>query len=148
MTFSQFKLEFDIVRDNRRAMRSIMRELQTLSDDRLSTVGSGAIDYSKERVQASHDPDNAIINTLARIDKDTDRLKEKLRRLEDANERYEELIYSADGIGGEVVRLYVIEGLAMRLVAQHLHYSPAHCWKLHGLTLKQLYEKSEQEATT
>lgn len=145
MTFSQFKLEFNIVRDNRRAMRSILRELETLADDRLSTVGSGAIDYSKERVQASHDPDNAIINTLARIDRDTDRLKDKLKRLEEANEQYEDLIYSADGIGGEVVRLYVIEGLAMRVVAQHLHYSPAHCWKLHGVTLRQLYEK--QEAT-
>lgn len=143
MTFSQFKLELNIVRDNRRAMRSILRELETLTDDRLSTVGSGAIDYSKERVQASHDPDNAMINTLDRIDEDKDRLKEKLRRLEEANERYEELIYSADGIGGEVVRLYVIEGLAMRVVAQHLHYSPAHCWKLHGVTLRQLYEKQE-----
>ena len=54
-----------------------------------------------DRVQASHDPDNAMVNTIDRINEDTGRLKEKLRRLEEANERYEELIYSADGIGGD-----------------------------------------------
>lgn len=145
MTFSQFKLEFNIVRNNRRAMRSILRELETLPDDRLSTLGSGAIDYSKERVQASHDPDAPTINTIEKINEDTAKLLLKLNRLRDENKYFEDLIYSADGIGGEVVRLYVIEGLAMRVVAQHLHYSLAHCWKLHGVTLRQLYEK--QEAT-
>ena len=147
MTYSQFKIELDIVKDNRRAMRSIMKELATLSDDRLSSITSGAVDYSKDRLQATHDPDAPTINAIAKIDEDTAKLQEKLNRLRDGNKYFEDLIYSADGVGGEITRLYIIEGLPMRVIAGHIHYSEAHCWKLHGQTTRKLYEKEEEGRT-
>lgn len=143
MTFNQFKNELDYVTSNRRAMRSILKQLATLADDRLSTLGPGAIDYSKEHLQSTHDPDGATINAIAKIDEDTAKLNDKLQRLREKNEYYESLILSVDGIEGEIVRLKVIEGLQMRIVAQHLHYSPAHCWKLYSETLTILYEREE-----
>ena len=144
MTFSQFKIEMDIVRDRRRAMRSILRDLSTLSDDRLSALSSGAVDYSKDRLQKTTDPDAAMINTLDQIDRDTARLKDKLQHLRDLNEYYESLIFAADGIGGEVGRLYVIEGLTMKIVAQHLHYSPSHCWMKWTKTMHEIHEAEEE----
>lgn len=144
MTFSQFKIEMDIVRDRRRAMRSILRDLSTLSDDRLSALSSGAIDYSKERVQKTIEPDAAMINTLDQIDRDTARLKAKLQSLRERNEYYESLILAADGIGGEVGRLYVIDGLTMKLVAQHLRYSPSSCWKKWTKTMHEIHDAEEE----
>ena len=147
MTYSQFRAELDVVRDNRRVIRNILRELATLPADRLSSITSGAVDYSKDRLQKTHDPDAPTINTIAQIDEDTARLQEKLQRLRDSNKYIEDLIYSADGIGGEITRLYIIEGLPMKEVASHIRLSLGHCWKLHHQTTKKLYEKDEENHT-
>ena len=145
MTYEQFKFEMDLVRENRIVMRSLLKSLDNLTEERLSALNSGAVDYSKEPLQMSHDPDLAMIETLDRIDKDRERLQQKLRSLEEANEYYESLILSTAGIGGEVLRLYYIEGYTMEAVADHLQYDISYCWMFRKKSLKKLLEQEEKK---
>ena len=145
MTLYEFRCALRDVRDNRKQIRSILQSLKTIRDDELSTVFSGAIDYSADKVQHQADPDARIINAIARIDKDTERLLEKLDRLESNDQRFEKMIYEASGIGGEVVRLYVLEGLKWQDVALQVQYSESYCHDLWCSTTKQLWEKYEED---
>ena len=145
MTYSQFKLELGSVRKNRKQIRSIMREIQSLPDDILSTTTPGAIDYSKDRVQASSDPDAKLINAIYKVDRDTLAKIKKIEDLLQKNEHLEQMIYEEDGVEAEILRLYTIEGMNMEKVGNHLNYSTSHCWKLWHIAAKRIYEKEEKE---
>ena len=117
MTLYEFKQELYIVRDNRRVMRSLRTSLANLEEDILTSVFSGAIDYSKEKVQHQSDPDSAIINAIMLTEKEKERLRKQLQELQDENAELEQLIYRQRGLGAEIVRLYFIEGKTMKEVA-------------------------------
>ena len=121
-------------------------EEPTVTEDELSTIFSGAIDYSADKVQHQSDPDARIINAIARIDKDTERLLEKLDRLESNDQRFEKMIYEADGIGAEVVRLYVLEGLRWQDVAVQVGYSERYCQELYSRSTQTMWQKYEKSA--
>lgn len=141
MTYGEFKDELYVIRLNRQVMRSIMADLRTYAEDQLSTVFSGAIDYSKERVQKTPDPDAAIINVIAKIDSDMERLKEKLERLEEENDKLETLIFKGEGLGGEFIRLYYIEGYSMNKIAERFNYSRQWTYTLWDNELKRLWRE-------
>ena len=146
MTLYEFRCALRDVRDNRKQIKSILCSLKTIREDELSTIFSGAIDYSAERVQHQSDPDARIINAIARIDKDTERLLEKLDRLESNDQNFEKMIYEADGIGAEVVRLYVLEGLRWQDVAIQVGYSERYCQELYSRSTETLWHKYENSA--
>lgn len=143
MTYSQLKLELDLVRDNRHAMRNILRELETISDDMLSSSYSGAVDYSKDVVGSTTDPDKAMIETLSRIDREIEKLKKRYDLLEQENAHFEEIIMNMTGIDGEVMRLYYINGLKMTKVAARLHFDESTCWGFRKRALKKILEMEE-----
>ena len=140
MTYQQLKIELDLVRDNRFAMRTILRELDTISDDYLSTTSSGAIDYMKDRVQKTMDPDKAMIEKIDRIDREIEKLKHRYDLLEGSNAHYEEIIMGLEGIDGEVMRLYYINGWKMTNVAKYLHFDISSCWGFRKRALKKILD--------
>lgn len=146
VTLYEFRCALRDVRDNRKQIKSILCSLKTIREDELSTIFSGAIDYSAERVQHQSDPDARIINTIARIDKDTERLLEKLDRLESNDQDFERMIYEADGIGAEVVRLYILEGLRWQDVAVQVGYSERYCQELYSRSTQTMWQKYEKSA--
>lgn len=141
MTRSQFEAELYQIRENRRVMRSIIRSLESLGEDTISSIFSGAIDYSKDRLQSSSDPDGKMVNALFKLDKDVERLRKKLARLKEENEHIESLIYQADGLGAEIMRLFFIEGLSMPKVSMRLNYAKSSCWREMRKKITELYEK-------
>ena len=146
MTLYEFRCVLRDVRDNRKQIKSILCSLKTIREDELSTIFSGAIDYSADKVQHQSDPDARIINAIARIDKDTERLLEKLDRLESNDQNFEKMIYEADGIGAEVVRLYVLEGLRWQDVAVQVGYSERYCQELYSRSTQTMWQKYEKSA--
>lgn len=146
VTLYEFRCALRDVRDNRKQIKSILCSLKTIREDELSTIFSGAIDYSADKVQHQSDPDARIINAIARIDKDTERLLEKLDRLESNDQRFEKMIYEADGIGAEVVRLYVLEGLRWQDVAVQVGYSERYCQELYSRSTQTMWQKYEKSA--
>lgn len=145
MTREEFKEQLYQIRENRRIINSIRTSLRSLPEDYLSTIFSGAIDYSKERVQSTSDPDGKMINTLVKIDRDTQVLLNKLQKLEEENEYYESLILNAEGIGAEILRLFFIEGYGMNRVASQMHYSVRTCWKYWRLKITDIYEEVKDD---
>ena len=141
MTFAEFKDELYIIKMNRQVMRSVMEDLKTYAEDQLSTAFSGAIDYSKDRVQKTPDPDGALINVISKIDHDVERLKAKLEKLEAENEELEEVIFKGQGLGGEFIRLYYIEGLSMNSIAERFNYSRQWCYELWDKELRRFYKE-------
>ena len=141
MTFAEFKDELYIIKMNRQVMRSVMEDLKTYAEDQLSTAFSSAIDYSKDRVQKTPDPDGALINVISKIDHDVERLKAKLEKLEAENEELEEVIFKGQGLGGEFIRLYYIEGLSMNSIAERFNYSRQWCYELWDKELRRLYKE-------
>lgn len=140
MTFGEFKDELHRIRYNRNLIRSKLKSLATLREDKLTTVTSGAIDYSKERLQSSHDPDNKMINVLLLIDKETDRLMKAIEELENENSEIENLIYTVKGLPGEIVRIYFIEGMNMKAIAAQINYSESHSWMLLRKAIREMFE--------
>ena len=143
MSFYEFKSRFWDARINAREINSIMKSLETVADDILGTVTSGAVDYSKDRIQHQTEPDAAIINAIYRVDEEKKILLTRLSLLKEQNYWVEELIYSSSGIGREVLRLYYLECLSMEQIAERLHYSSRWCWKLWRNTLYQLYQEQK-----
>lgn len=141
MTYHQFKYELELVRNNRKQIRSIQRELKTLGDDILSTITSGAVDYSKVRIQTTSDPDAKTINAIDDIDRHTSTRIQKIQELLDKNERIESYIWAEDGLEAEVVRLYTIEGWPMFKVGENIGYSKNHCWKMWNKVIYRIYER-------
>ncbi len=144
MTLYDFKQELYLIRDNRRVMRSLRTSLASLEDDVLTSVFSGAVDYSKDRIQSSPDPDSAIINAILLTDKEKTRLKAQLAELQEENAEMEKLIYSQRGIGAEIVRLYFIEGETMIAIAKRLNYHRDTCYGKWNETIAQMWKEHEE----
>ena len=134
MTLYEFKQELFVIRENRRVMRSLRQSLATLEEDMLTSVFSGAIDYSKDQVQHQADPDSAIINAIMLTEKEKERLRNQLA---------EKLIYSMRGVGAEIVRLYFIEGKTMIDIAKRLGYHRDTCYEKWNNTIKDMLEVYE-----
>lgn len=141
MTFSQFKYEFDLVRDKCRDIRSLDDELDHLEEERLKEFGNGAIDYSVDRVQHSTDPDKAMIYKLDSIDREKAKKKARRSRLREEIEPFETMIYNADGIGATVGRRFVLDGLPMKEVSRILNYHVSRCYGFWNRTMRELYEQ-------
>lgn len=141
MTFTQFKYEFDLVRDKCRDIRSLDDELDHLEEERLKEIGNGAIDYSADRVQHSTDPDKAMIYKLDSIDREKAKKKARRSRLREEIDPFETMIYNADGIGATVGRLFVLDGLPMKEVSRILNYHVSHCYGFWNRTMRELYEQ-------
>ena len=143
MTLYEFKQELFVIRENRRVMRSLRQSLATLQEDMLTSVFSGAIDYSKDQVQHQSDPDSAIINAIMLTEKEKERLRNQLAELQEENAELEKLIYSMRGVGAEVVRLYFIEGKTMIDIAKRLGYHRDTCYEKWNNTIKDMLEVYE-----
>lgn len=140
MTLYEFKQELFKIRENRRVMRSLRQSLATLEKDMLTSVFSGAIDYSKDQVQHRSDPDSAIINAIMLTDKEKERLRKQLADLQEENAELEKLICSQRGVGAEIVRLYFIEGKTMVEIAKRLGYHRDTCYEKWNNSIKDMLE--------
>lgn len=109
-SFSEFKNDLSEVRNKSRIIKMKTKSLKTLREDKLATVYSGAIDYSKERLQTSPDPDKALIYVIDEIDRDAEKLIRQIEKLKEEIAPTVELIEKRMDIGGEILRLYFLEG--------------------------------------
>lgn len=140
-SFSEFKNDLSEVRDKSRIIKAKIKSLETLRDDKLATANSGAIDYSKLRVQTSHDPDKALVYVLDEIERDSKKLIQQIEKLKEEIAPTVELIEKRMDIGGEILRLYFLEGLRMVEVAKRVSYSESRTWELWRKTIRDIYEK-------
>lgn len=140
-SLSEFKADLSEVRDKSRIIKAKIKSLETLRDDKLSTAYSGAIDYSKERLQTSHDPDKALVYVLDEIERDSKKLIQQIEKLKEEIAPTVELIEKRMDIGGEILRLYFLEGLRMVEVAKRVSYSESRTWEIWRKTIRDIYEK-------
>lgn len=143
MTFTEFKDELYLVRENRRSINSLIESIDNLTAKLLDRLTGGVTDYSKDRLQKTPDPDAKIIETIATIEEERTEYLEKLNRLREANSKYEAIIMSFDTLGGEILRLYFIEGLSIKAIGQRIGYSEQYTWELWRKATKDLYEKEK-----
>ena len=139
MTFKDFKDMFYELRDHKAVRRSLIHSLDELEQNGLSSVSSGAIDYSADHVQKTPDPDARLINAIAKMDQERQKILDKLGKLQADDEKSERLIYGAPGIEGEILRLFFIEGKPMGPISSTVGYSSRHCWRLAKNTLYKIY---------
>lgn len=139
MTFKDFKDMFYELRDHKAVRRSLIHSLDELEQNGLSTVSSGAIDYSADHVQKTPDPDARLINAIAKMDQERQKILDKLGKLQADDEKLERLIYGEPGIEGEILRLFFIEGKPMGPISSTVGYSSRHCWRLAKNTLYKIY---------
>lgn len=145
MTLYEFRCALKDVRDNRKQICSILESIKNARDDILGTVFSGAIDYSADKVQHQSDPDARLINAIAKADKYNEMLLEKLDRLESNDQRFERMICEDDSIAGEVIRLYILDGLSWKEVALQLKYSESYVrglWNNGTIAMWERFEKA------
>lgn len=140
MTLYEFEQQLRVIQTNQRILSSLYDSLAHAREDQLAVVGSGAIDYSKDRIQASADPDAAIINAIARADELVNRLVKKINELEEEDAAIKDLLWEADGLGGEILRLCFLEGMRMGQIAQRLNYDRSYCYKMWREKINELYE--------
>lgn len=139
MTFKDFKDMFYELRDHKAVRRSLIHSLDELEQNGLSSVSSGAIDYSADHVQKTPDPDARLINAIAKMDQERQKILDKLGKLQADDEKLERLIYGEPGIEGEILRLFFIEGKPMGPISSTVGYSSRHCWRLAKNTLYKIY---------
>lgn len=145
MNYSQMKEELNQIRENRARMNLLVRQLKTMRDDGLSTAYSGAMDYAKERIQTSHDPDGKLINTIDKIDKQIERMEKRVTQLREANEKLEKLLDRAPGLAGEVSRAYYINCHGMRFISKATKYSIRQCWRMIDSTIDWMIQEEEKD---
>ena len=141
MTFKEFKNMFYDLRDHKAVRRSLIRSLEVLEQNGLSSVSSGAVDYSAVHVQKTPDPDARLINAIAKMDQERQNILDKLGKLQADDEKLECLIYDEPGIEGEILRLFFIEGKPMEPISSIVGYSSRHCWRLVKTTLYKIYTR-------
>lgn len=141
MTFSDFKAELYMLRNNKREIRSLLLSLAKYEEENFAKLNTGVVNYAGEHVQTSHDPDKALINVIDMNMRERERTLEKLRDIREVNQVYEDMIFAVAGITGEVLRKYFIEGMTMPMISQHVSYSEAYCWQLLKNGIKDLYKK-------
>ena len=139
MTFKEFKDMFYELRDHKAVRRSLIRSLEELEHNGLISVSSGAVDYSAEHVQKTPVPDAMLINAIAKMDQERQKILDKLGKLQAEDEKLERLIYEEPGIEGEILRLFFIEGKPMEPISSAAGYSSRHCWRLEKSTLYKIY---------
>ena len=139
MTFKEFKDMFYDLRDHKAVRRSLIRSLEVLEQNGLSSISSGAVDYSAVHVQKTLDPDARLINAIAKIDHERQQILDKLGKLQADDEKLERLIYEEPGIEGEILRLFFLEGKPMEPISSIVGYSSRHCWRLVKTTLYKIY---------
>lgn len=144
MTYKQFEDELYIIRDNWKTIRSAIKSLKNLEEDGLVAAYSGAIDYSKERLQSSTDPDAKMIAVIQKCEDEKTKIMERIANLREENRMIEELIYQEKNIGGETLRLYFIDNKPMREVAKYINYSQSQTWEIWKKAKHGLYERYEE----
>lgn len=139
MTFSQFKDELELVRDNRRQIRCLIESGIAIANERLVSIG--VTDYSKDRVQSSKDPDNGMINRIERNRIEDETRKKQIDKLKSEIEWAERLILDCRGDGGAILYLYYIDGHTMEKVSAITKFELTYCYELRRKTLRNIYEK-------
>ena len=145
MNYSQMKEELNQIRENRARMNLLVRQLKTMRDDGLSTAYSGAMDYAKERVQTSHDPDGKLINTIDKINRQIEHMEKRVTELREENSKLEKLLEQAPGLAGEVARAYYINCHGMRFISKATKYSVRQCWRMIDSTIDWMIQEEEKE---
>ena len=145
MTYTELYDELKLVRVREKQITSKLKSLVTLKDEYLSRLNNGVTDYSRDILQKSRDPDKALIEVIDNINRDTETLIETINELRDKNLKYKRLIVSKKDIGGEVMRLYFIEAMAMQEVAARLSYSEKYAWKMCHKAINELLEVINDE---
>lgn len=147
MTYTELKDELYQVRERERLIRSKLKSLSTMQDDYLARLNSGVTDYSRENLQMTRDPDKAIITVIDDINRDTERYTETIKDLREKNEPYKSLIVQMQGLGGEILRLFFIEGLSMKSICKRFNYSERSTWGHWRNAIKDLLEVINEDTT-
>lgn len=141
MNYSQMQEELKLIRENRARINLLVRQLNTIRDDGLSAAYSGAIDYAKDRVQSSGDPDGKLINTIEKINKQIEHMEKRLIELREENKKLESLLDRAPGLAGEITRAYYINCHGMRYISKAVNYSVRQCWRYVDSTIDWLIQE-------
>lgn len=145
MTFSQFEQELYLIQANQKAIASIRISLDAIDEKYLSKLSSGAMDYSQDRLQSSKDPDASLVNTLWERDEERKDLLKKIEYLKGQCSEVRSLLWQANGIGGEILRLFFLECMEMDAIAERLKYDRSTCYKFRRIKQEELYRQYESK---
>lgn len=143
MTFAEFKDELFRIKRNRELIRLFQKKLEILPQTTLETLFSGAIDYSKDRVQNSLDPDGKVISRLQAAEEEYKKTVEDIKKLEEDNAEIEKFVFSVstEDIGGALVRSYFIDGIPIKQLAVLSNYAESYCYQLWRMKISEMYER-------
>lgn len=141
MTLKEFEDYLYSYRRNKREVASLRRSYKELDEEFKETMGAGAMDYSKDRVQSSTPPDAMMAAAIDRNIESKQKIMNRITILEAEMDEVEKVIDKAeDGITHEILRLYFVEDHPMVEVSNRLVYSERRCWQLWRLGIRRLYE--------
>lgn len=141
MTYNELKNELYYLRENELVLSSKRLSLSTRKAEIMAELGGGVVDYSKDNVQTTPDPDARIIDAIFRADRAIATLLEEIKELEDKTAHYESLVIRAKGVKGEILRLFFIEGKPMRQISARLDYVEKYAWQLWRQGIENLLEE-------
>lgn len=145
MTYTELKNELYYLRQMELALNSKRLSLATRKDEIMAELDGGVVDYSKDNVQTTPDPDARINDAIFRADRAIATLLEEIKVLEDKTEKYEALVIKSKGIKGEILRLFFVEGKNMRQIAARLNYVEKYAWQLWRQGIEDLLEEVNNE---
>lgn len=119
MTYEELKRELCLIRENRKRLENIKRELRdwdTRKFEGLVTV----TDPTREYTGTSKAKDDTVINTLYNADNKKEWLSRKLEELPDTNEAVEDALIRVNGNPGTALWYFFIRGLDLWQVAREM----------------------------
>lgn len=145
MNYSQMKEELKLIRENNTRINLLVRMIRTLHEDGLAAANEGAMDYAKERVQSSHDPDGKLISVISNRDKKIENMEKTIVELAEKTKRIEALLDRAPGLAGEIARAYYINCRSMKYISRATNYSISKCWRFVDSAIEWMIQEEENK---
>lgn len=143
MNYSQMKEELKLIRENNNRINLLIRMIRTQYEDGLAAANEGAMDYAKERVQNSHDPDGKLISIIMSRDKKIANMEKTIIELTEKTRKTEAMLERAPGLAGEITRAYYINCRSMKYIARATNYSISKCWRFVDSTIDWMIQEVE-----
>ena len=125
------------------AISRVRREIRLLKEqverDMVLAAGVSAIRYDTDPVQTSPSGDT-MIDIVARISENTDKLKARIKYLQDLEDNARDFLVHLREEHERVLTLHYLDGLSWLAVSETMGYSERHVFRLHDMAIQELDE--------
>lgn len=138
MTFTEFKEECYLIRDNAIERERIVQVLKSLEKNKYSNLTTVS-DPTQTKVQCSRSYDDKVIGVMDAHERKKALYKRRLEQLPVENEDIRDALLNVSGVAGLVVMDYFILGQKITPITKETHYSRTQCYRLIRVSLKEVY---------